>query len=384
MMDIQRSICKTICAAVSAVMIISLAGCGKQEIRPNRRPITRTSPEAVAADTVLESLPDDSAEDSTAETSAETAKKKKKKTKETEASTTAETTTTTEPEPEIPDVRREQPYLGAADYDDFSDACFIGASQTVGLSLFGGKVDPDFYAYAGLNVDTIFTKKFLTEDGRTAAVSDSDGVSEDGLFTVMDMLDKKSYSRIYILFGINEMGGWIDYDHFYSSYVNLIREIRGKQPSAIIYVESVLPVNKYAVNTNHKFTNENIDNFNSNYVRPAANEAGAVFVNINPMFKCENGSLPKDASADGIHMTQSYCREWMDMLAYYAPAGGPTRPMPEDYSPDNGTQPQPEQPRESADPGELPPEVVPVPLPDVVIPDIPEDTTAPAEEIPEE
>ncbi|MBQ1538865.1 MAG: hypothetical protein IIZ73_11205, partial [Ruminococcus sp.] len=99
MMDIQRSICKTICAAVSAVMIISLAGCGKQEIRPNRRPITRTSPEAVAADTVLESLPDDSAEDSTAETSAETAKKKKKKTKETEASTTAETTTTTEPEP---------------------------------------------------------------------------------------------------------------------------------------------------------------------------------------------------------------------------------------------------------------------------------------------
>lgn len=382
MMNRFRFTNRMLCAATAAVLCASLAACGKHEIPINTRPVTRSSPEAVEADTVLESLPDESAGDSTADTGAESKKsKKKKKNKKTEAETTTEeTTTTTEPEPEIPDVRREQPYLGAADYDDFSDACFIGASQTVGLGLFGGKVAPDFFAYAGLNVDTIFTKKFLTEDGRNAAVSDSDGVSEDGLYTVIDMLDKKSYGRIYVLFGINEMGGWIDYDHFYSSYVNLLREIRGAQPSAVIYVESVLPVNKYAINTNHKFTNENIDNFNRNYVRPIAAEAGTVFLNVNPLFKCENGNLPKEASSDGIHMTQSYCKEWMDMLAYYGPAGGPVRPMPEDYSPLPDSNPQPETPRESADPGNLPPEVIPPQLPDVVIPDTPEETAAPEEE----
>ena len=382
MMNKRISGSRIMCAAAAAVLALSMAGCGKHEIQLNTRPVTSPYPEAVDADTELESLADSESEESAAETTAETeqTKKKKKKTTTTEAETTEETTTTTEPEPEIPDVRREQPYLGAADGDDFSDACFIGASQTVGLSLFGGKVAPDFYAYAGLNVKTVFTKRFLTEDGRTAAVSDSDGVDEDGLYTVMDMMDKKSYGRIYILFGINEMGGWIDYSQFYDGYTDLIRQIKAAQPGAVIYVESVLPVSKYALNTNHKFTNENIDDFNRSYVRPIANDTGSVYVNINPMFKCENGMLAKDASSDGIHMSAAYCKEWMDMLAFYAPPGGPVRPMPEDYSP----QPQtPSTPSEPAQPGELPPEVIPPDLPDVVIPDIPEETTAPPKETPE-
>ena len=252
MMNKRISGSRIMCAAAAAVLALSMAGCGKHEIQLNTRPVTSPYPEAVDADTELESLADSESEESAAETTAETeqTKKKKKKTTTTEAETTEETTTTTEPEPEIPDVRREQPYLGAADGDDFSDACFIGASQTVGLSLFGGKVAPDFYAYAGLNVKMVFTKRFLTEDGRTAAVSDSDGVDEDGLYTVMDMMDKKSYGRIYILFGINEMGGWIDYSQFYDGYTDLIRQIKAAQPGAVIYVESVLPVSKYALNTN--------------------------------------------------------------------------------------------------------------------------------------
>lgn len=377
---------RIISAVTAAVLAASLTACGKHEIPINTRPVTRTSPdtEAVDACTELESMTDSTA-DSAAETTAVTEKeKKKKKTKKTEAETTEETTTTTA-EPEVPDIRREQPYLGAADYDDFSDACFIGASQTVGLSLFGGKTAPDFFAFAGLNVKTVFTTEFLNPDGSTARVNsmaDSDEEEDDdekdsGMCTVLDVVGNKSYGRIYLLFGINEMGGWIDYNQFYDGYVQLIRELKQLQPNAIIYVQSVLPVSKYALETNSKFTNENIDSFNINYVRPIANDTGSVYVNINPMFKCENGALAKDASSDGIHMNASYCLEWMDMLAYYAPAGGPVRPMPEDYSPQPVT---PTTQPNSPDDGDLPPEVIPPTLPDVVIPDTPPETTAPADD----
>lgn len=369
---------KAVCAVTAAAVAISLAGCGKREIGFAKKTPDTSYPEAVEADTILESVPDsasgDPKEDSPAETEPTETKKKSDKKKKTEKTEETTETTTAEPEPDIPDIRREQPYLGAAANDDFSDACFIGASQTVGLSLFGGKAAPDFFAYAGLNVKTVFTKKFLTEDGRNAAVSDSDGVDEDGLCTVLDVVGNKQYGRIYILFGLNELGGWIDYGQFYDGYVDLIRQIREVQPNAVIYVESVLPVSKYALDTNGKFTNENIDSFNINYIRPIAEATGSVYLNINPMFKCENGALAKNASSDGIHMTQSYCLEWMDMLAYYAPSGGPSaeHPMPQDYSP------TPVTPGETSTPEDgLPAEIIPQSLPEVVIPDIPAETTAP-------
>ena len=81
MMNRFRFTNRMLCAATAAVLCASLAACGKHEIPINTRPVTRSSPEAVEADTVLESLPDESAGDSTADTGAESKKSKKKKKK---------------------------------------------------------------------------------------------------------------------------------------------------------------------------------------------------------------------------------------------------------------------------------------------------------------
>ncbi|MBQ1538864.1 MAG: hypothetical protein IIZ73_11200 [Ruminococcus sp.] len=198
----------------------------------------------------------------------------------------------------------DKPYEGAAMKDDFSDACFIGDSRTVGLEMNSDKAKADFYASQGLNISTALTDAVVTLDN-------------GNMGTVIDGASQKPYKRIFIMFGINELG-WPYPENFVSQYVELVNAVKEAQPEADIYIESVLPVSYKAAETNEVFTNENIDNFND-YVKQVAEQTGTNYLDINSYFKDDSGSLPEDAAADGIHFVRDYCLEWIDILAYLVP-----------------------------------------------------------------
>ncbi len=199
---------------------------------------------------------------------------------------------------------KDKPYEGAAMKDDFSDACFIGDSRTVGLEMNSDKAKADFYASQGLNISTAATDAFVALDNGTMG-------------TVIDGASQKPYKRIFIMFGINELG-WPYPENFVTQYVDLVNAVKSAQPDADIYIESVLPVSYKAVETNEVFTNENIDSFND-YVKQVAEQTGTTYLDINSYFKDASGSLPEDAAADGIHFVRDYCLEWIDILAYLVP-----------------------------------------------------------------
>lgn len=198
----------------------------------------------------------------------------------------------------------DKPYEGAAMKDDFSDACFIGDSRTVGLEMNSDKAKADFYASQGLNISTALTDAVVTLDN-------------GNMGTVIDGASQKPYKRIFIMFGINELG-WPYPENFVSQYVELVNAVKEAQPEADIYIESVLPVSYKAAETNEVFTNENIDNFND-YVKQVAEQTDTNYLDINSYFKDDSGSLPEDAAADGIHFVRDYCLEWIDILAYLVP-----------------------------------------------------------------
>ncbi|MCR5141545.1 MAG: hypothetical protein K6C68_03325 [Ruminococcus sp.] len=198
----------------------------------------------------------------------------------------------------------DKPYEGAAMKDDFSDACFIGDSRTVGLEMNSDKAKADFYASQGLNISTALTDAVVTLDN-------------GNMGTVIDGASQKPYKRIFIMFGINELG-WPYPENFVSQYVELVNAVKEAQPEADIYIESVLPVSYKAAETNEVFTNEHIDNFND-YVKQVAEQTGTNYLDINSYFKDDSGSLPEDAAADGIHFVRDYCLEWIDILAYLVP-----------------------------------------------------------------
>ena len=187
-----------------------------------------------------------------------------------------------------------------AEDDDFADAAFIGDSRTVGLQMNTDKPKASFYASIGLNISTALTDSAITLDNGNKG-------------TVMDAMKERQFGRIYIMFGINELG-WPYPDVFEEKYEKLIKQIKKVQPDAKIYVQSILPVSYLAANTNAVFTNENINSFNK-YVKQAADNTDSIYLDVGSHFKDENGSLPVEASTDGIHLIREYCLEWMDYLA---------------------------------------------------------------------
>ena len=195
-------------------------------------------------------------------------------------------------------------YDGAAMKDDFSDACFIGDSRTLGLGLNCDKAKADFYASQGLNISSALTDQVIE-------------LQNGNMGTVLEAVAQREYKRIFVMFGINELG-WPYPENFVEKYEELIEGIKAVQPNAAIYVQSILPVAASAVNNDAVFTNENINAFNA-YVEQAANETGVNYLDINGYFKDNSGMLPEDAAADGIHFVRAYCLKWIDLLAYLVP-----------------------------------------------------------------
>lgn len=186
------------------------------------------------------------------------------------------------------------------DEDDFSDAVFIGDSRTVGLGMNTDRPKATFYAATGLNVDSIKDKATIRLDN-----------GEYG--TVFDALKQKQFKRVFISFGINELG-WPYTDVFQEKYENLVGKVKEMQPNATIYIQSILPVSHLATKTNKVFTNENINKMNL-YVQNVAANTGSIYLDVSKAVANKDGELPVEAATDGIHLIREYCVKWMDYIA---------------------------------------------------------------------
>lgn len=185
--------------------------------------------------------------------------------------------------------------------DDFADAVFIGNSRTVGLGMNCGKPQATFYASTGMNVNRIWDAKEIKLDDGTEG-------------TVFDALKQHQFKRVYVMFGINEIG-WPYLNVFQEMYEKVVNEIKSIQPDAKIYIQSVLPVSPKAVNTDAVFTTANVDALNDNYIKNVAANTGATYLDVNSALRNSSGDLPDEASADGIHLVKNYCLVWLKYLA---------------------------------------------------------------------
>ena len=109
---------------------------------------------------------------------------------------TTEPPTTEPPTTEPPET--EPPITEPDDGSYFSDALFIGDSRTVGLYLYG-RLRDDGATFFAKNGATVYT--FL--NGFETAKPDS----RMGDRTLSEVLAGRKFGKIYILFGINELGG---------------------------------------------------------------------------------------------------------------------------------------------------------------------------------
>lgn len=187
------------------------------------------------------------------------------------------------------------------DLSHFTRSVFIGDSRTEALLLYSGLPDINGFCYKGLSVDKLNRDRVITIPG------------ESGKFTCYDAVSRTSYDNYYLMFGMNELG-WVYIEPFIENFNALIDHILDCNPDAVIYVESILPVSEEESRRSDIYTQERIDEFNAALKDMCMTRRDVIYLDLAAAVTDENGYLPAEASADGIHCNMDYCRRLIEYI----------------------------------------------------------------------
>lgn len=213
-------------------------------------------------------------------------------------------TPTPEPEP-VYDFSLPAPETEAAVEEAyFADAVFLGDSRTDGLKLFGGvNAGASFIEHTGIMVFEVDNpKKGVRVDGKQ--------------YSVMDALALRQYGKVYVMYGVNELG-YGDDAAFEAEFGSFVDRVRAIQPNAVLYIQNLVSINpeKAAANGQPAYvTNEKIAVYNEILARVAADKR-AVLVDVNAaLVDPETGVIPKEGTTDGVHFSKDYYKKWYEYL----------------------------------------------------------------------
>ncbi|WP_026652937.1 GDSL-type esterase/lipase family protein [Butyrivibrio proteoclasticus] len=190
------------------------------------------------------------------------------------------------------------------DPDYFCDALFIGDSRTVGLSEYCQELDEraTFYAKVSLTLYKSLTEPFIKTD--------------EGKISVEQALSEKQYAKIYIMLGLNEIGGGTP-ESYAEDYMAVIDRIRELQPDAIIYIQGIMHVTENKSENDKHFNNANINSRNEALSQLADNKT-IFYIDMNEAVDDENGNLLADLSFDGVHLKAASYDRWYQFLLQHA------------------------------------------------------------------
>ena len=182
----------------------------------------------------------------------------------------------------------------------FDDAVFLGDSITSGISLYSVMSNASVVASTGVNLQTILTDAVLTDSSGNKALA-------------VDAVTSYHPGKIYVMMGANGIE-FMDTDTIVSLYGQLIDQLKEKNPDAIIYVQSVLPVTQAFEQARPGLSNAVIDECNVALLE-MAKEKGVYYLQVADAFKDDQGRLPDEASpADGMHFGPTYYDKWFEYL----------------------------------------------------------------------
>ena len=189
--------------------------------------------------------------------------------------------------------------------DYFSDAVFIGDSRTVGMYEYGELEEiSTFYASTGLTVYKLFDSAIVNVPGQKQKI------------TVEEALQNNSFSKIYLMVGINEMGtGTVE--TFIEKYKEVVAHLQELQPEAILYIQGIMKVTTKRSEQGDYINNEGIIARNQELEKLADNRQ-VFYLDVNPVICDETGGLVEDYTFDGVHLKAKYIQIWKDYLKQHA------------------------------------------------------------------
>lgn len=181
----------------------------------------------------------------------------------------------------------------------FDNTVLIGDSRTESLALFSGYDNINSFAYKGLNVGAIKSDRVIKISGVE--------------YTVEEAVSATYYDNYYISFGINELG-WQYISVFTEDISELIDMIYTRNPKAMVYVASVVPVSKAVSDQDDVFNKENVDRFNLELLKMVQDRGDVIYIDYAAAVRDDEGYLPEEGSVDGKHCTSDYNKRIMQYI----------------------------------------------------------------------
>lgn len=191
--------------------------------------------------------------------------------------------------------------------DYFVDTLFIGDSRLLGLGMTWKDTEATFYADVGLAINQLDTKKVIKEDAETS-------------YTVMEAIerDQRDYKRIYMMFGLNELG-WSYPSVFVHSVRSVIEQLGELCPNAEVCIMAIMPISaeKTVSNYTGPVANERIREFNS-LLLDLAVELDIWYLDTYTLMSDEEGNLPEGYAGDGVHLYLEHNKKIISYLKNHA------------------------------------------------------------------
>ncbi|MGO5115299.1 GDSL-type esterase/lipase family protein [Candidatus Avoscillospira sp. LCP25S3_F1] len=198
------------------------------------------------------------------------------------------------------EVQTEEPpavTFGPVEDSYFDDVLFIGDSRTVGLSQYGRLGQADYFADVGLTVFNLWDK----------ALSDTNLEQQ----TLETLLSNRSYGKIYVMLGINELG--YPMDSLLRQYQSTVSTIQKLQPQADLLLCANLHVTRTASAGTSWLTMENLCRLEAE-IKAMTDGEHSFYLDANPVFCDAEGYLKDDMTGDGVHPYAAGYTLWADWL----------------------------------------------------------------------
>jgi lysophospholipase L1-like esterase len=174
-----------------------------------------------------------------------------------------------------------------------------------------------FESYDYPDVDKVFLGDSITDHGELQTYFPGEvvlnrGIVEDDTKGVLNRIDevvKRNPQEVYILIGINDIGGNVDIEEYRKNMEKIIQSF--DHSSTKVIVQSILPVNNQEFE--NKISNETVHQFNE-VLHQLAKDNDIQYVDLNRHFENTDGQLKEEYTVDGIHLTGDGYDVWMEKL----------------------------------------------------------------------
>lgn len=181
----------------------------------------------------------------------------------------------------------------------YEDTALVGNSHVSSFFTYNALPGAACYYRVGLNVNSVFEQPMTQGD--------------DTETPVIELLKNKDFSHIIFFFGENELG-WSNREAFVEEYTEVIETARSYCPDAVIYLSAIPPVSAEVSAQNENNTNNTSIQACNEEIKQIAADNDAVYVDAFSALAGDDGSLPDNAAADGIHPAEEYTQKWAELL----------------------------------------------------------------------